>query len=232
MIELRRSGERGHANHGWLDSYHTFSFADYHDPEFMGFRVLRVINEDYIEGGMGFATHGHSDMEIITYVVEGALQHKDTLDNSTVIKPGEVQRMSAGSGIRHSEFNKMPKERTHLLQIWILPEVRGIAPSYAQNSFESRLGQGPFTLLVSRDGRDGSISMNQDVDLYLARWKKGESAEFQMRPGRYAWLQVVKGELRLGQTIAQAGDGLAVGNEFALDLRANSDCEYLLFDLP
>src|SRR5689334_5810088 len=169
MIQIRKSDERGKADHGWLHSRHTFSFAEYHDPDFMGFGVLRVINEDQIEPGTGFGTHGHQDMEIVSYVIEGALEHQDSMGNKTIIKPGEIQRMSAGTGVRHSEYNHSQEMQTHFLQIWIFPDKRGYAPSYGQMNFESKLATANFALLVSQQGRDGSITINQDADIYLGR---------------------------------------------------------------
>ena len=237
MIQIRRSKDRGHANHGWLDSYHTFSFANYYDPDFMGFRDLRVINEDRIAGGGGFPTHPHSDMEIITYIVEGALEHQDTLGNKAVMRPGEVQHMSAGTGIRHSERNHSLDQSTHLLQIWIQPEHKGIAPGYGQKSFALEIEKGDLTLVISRDGRDGSVKINQDVDLYAAKWSKAHSVEFELRPRRYAWLQIVSGKVQLGsgqksQVELDAGDGAAIGAEKVLQLSSSSAAELLLFDLP
>lgn len=232
MIAVRRSEERGRANHGWLDSHFTFSFAEYYDPRFMGFRDLRVINEDRIAGGQGFPTHPHSDMEIITYVVSGVLEHRDTLGNIARIKPGEVQRMSAGTGIRHSEFNAQPEQETHLLQIWILPDKRGYAPSYGQKDFSAALVARDLTLTVSRAGREGSIAVNQDVDLYVAKWQEARRLDYKIRAGRGIWLQLVGGELTVaGQTI-RAGDGIAANEEAELLIQSSGAAEFLLFDLP
>lgn len=235
MFAVRRSQERGAANHGWLDSKHTFSFADYYDPRFMGFRVLRVINEDLIAGGAGFPTHPHKDMEIVTYVIEGALAHKDTLGNATTIRPGEVQHMSAGTGIQHSEFNPLPNTTCHLLQIWILPEAAGFSPRYGQISFEEKFASGVATtlaLVASRDGRDGSVPMHQDVDIHVGKPRQGDTVVFPFRNGRYGWLQVVKGSVLAGGHSLEPGDALAVGDEASLSIAAHSDAEFLLFDLP
>ncbi len=232
MINVRRANERGHAERGWLRSFHSFSFADYHDPKFMGFQDLRVINEDYIAGGQGFPTHPHKDMEIITYVVSGELAHKDSMGNSTSIKPGEVQRMSAGTGIQHSEYNNKKDQDTHLLQIWILPEKKNIEPSYGQKNFADSYKKNDLTLTVSRDGRDGSVKMNQDVDLYVAKWAEGKSVDFTPRPGRSAWLQVVKGELTLNNLKMENGDGAAINGESRLQMLSKGPAEFLLFDLP
>ncbi len=231
MIQYRRSHERGHANHGWLDSYHTFSFAGYYDLDFMGFRDLRVINEDYIDGGSGFPTHPHADMEIITYIVEGALGHKDTLGNSTTINPGEVQRMSAGTGIQHSEFNHEKNAKTHLLQIWIMPERRGIKPSYGQKSFAAELVTQDLTLVVSKDGREGSVSINQDVDIYAAKWTSARTTKVALKEDRYAWLQVITGPLKLNGESLNSGDAAAIGNETEISLQSDGEAEFLFFDL-
>jgi len=232
MVQVRRSEERGHAVHGWLDSYHTFSFADYYDPGFMGFRNLRVINDDRIEGGEGFPTHPHKDMEIITYVIEGALQHRDTLGTQSVITPGEVQHMSAGSGIQHSEFNALPDKTTRLLQIWIMPDERNLKPSYGQKSFAGQLDRESLVLTASPDGRDGSLPIHQDVDLYVGKWTSAREHEFQFRAkGRYGWLQVANGELQAGDVQLKAGDGLAVAGEEKIALKSKGTAEFLLFDL-
>jgi len=232
MINVRRSNERGHAERGWLKSFHTFSFADYYDPEYMGFHDLRVINEDYIAEGQGFPTHPHKDMEIITYVVQGELAHKDTLGNSTVIKPGEVQRMSAGTGIQHSEFNNKKDQKTHLLQIWILPEARDLKPGYGQKNFADQFGTEKLVLTVSHDGRDGSINMNQDVDLHVGKWQAADSLDFNARSGRKYWLQLISGDLKVNQTSLNPGDGAAMADESALKISSSGPAEFLLFDLP
>jgi len=230
MIKSRKSEDRGHANHGWLDSYHTFSFANYHDPQHMGFRSLRVINDDRVAGGGGFDTHPHRDMEIITYVLNGALQHRDSMGHSAVMKPGEVQRISAGTGIEHSEYNYSPIEPVHLLQIWILPERKGLKPGYAQQSFaDTKPGQ--LRLLTSRSGRDGSISINQDVDLYLAKLGTGDRVSHELKPLRHAWVQVAEGEVNLNGQWLKPGDAAALSGESAVNLSANGSAQVLLFDL-
>jgi redox-sensitive bicupin YhaK (pirin superfamily) len=231
MISVRRSNERGHAERGWLKSFHTFSFADYYDPGFMGFQDLRVINEDFIAPAQGFPTHPHNDMEIITYVVKGELSHKDSLGNGAKIKPGEVQHMSAGTGIRHSEFNSRDDEETHLLQIWILPEAKGLKPGYGQKNFAGKLATEKLVLAVSRDGREGSISINQDVDLYVAKWSGAEELNFQVRDGRKYWLQLIAGDIKFNQTQLGPGDaGIAV-DEKSLTVSSTGPAEFLLFDL-
>ncbi len=230
MFTLREAKERGHANHGWLDSYHTFSFADYYDPRHMSFGALRVINEDVIDGGTGFPTHGHKDMEIITYIIEGALQHKDSMGTTAVIRPGEVQTMSAGTGVRHSEFNHLENQKTHLLQIWIMPAKQGIAPAYGQKKFEFEKAKG-MTLVVSQKGIDGSLPINQDANIYVAKWQKGETSEFKIKPGRRVWIQMVKGSVEVGGENLSAGDALGVTDEVLLKLQAGEASEFLFFDL-
>lgn len=233
MLMIRRADERGHANHGWLDSWHTFSFADYYDPRFMGFRALRVINEDRIAGGGGFPTHGHRDMEIITYVIEGALDHKDNLGTASTIRPGEVQRMSAGRGILHSEFNHSDQLPCHLLQIWLLPSSSGFPASYEQKDFSDLLRQPGLHRVVSGAPSDSTITIHQDVDLYVGKLNNLES-QFAIRPGRHLWLQMVKGEISLKEKgiNLRPGDGLAVSDEKELKLRADGPAEFLMFDLP
>jgi hypothetical protein len=231
MIVRRPADQRGHANHGWLDSRHTFSFADYHDPAHMGFRSLRVINEDRVQPAQGFGTHGHRDMEIISYVLEGELAHQDSMGTGSVITPGDVQRMSAGTGVLHSEKNPSPSKPAHFFQIWLLPARRGVAPSYEQKRFEDAEKQGTLRLVASPDGRDGSISVNQDADLYAGLFKPGEGAHLDLRPGRHAWVQIARGEITLNGETLNAGDGAAVSDEQALDLTARSDAEVLVFDL-
>jgi redox-sensitive bicupin YhaK (pirin superfamily) len=230
MIKIRKSEDRGHANHGWLDSYHTFSFADYRDPQHMGFRSLRVINDDRVAGGGGFDTHPHRDMEIITFILSGALQHRDSMGHTAVMKPGEVQRISAGTGIEHSEFNYSPIEPVRLLQIWILPERRGLTPGYAQQSFaDTKPGQ--LRLLTSRSGRDGSIQINQEVDLYLAKLGAGGRVSHSLKPLRHGWVQVAEGEVSLnGQTLKE-GDAAALSDELRVELSADQPAQVLVFDL-
>ncbi len=230
MITIRKSQERGHANHGWLDSYHTFSFADYYDPKHMSFRSLRVINDDVVAGGGGFGTHPHRDMEIITYVIRGALEHADSMGNGSVIRPGDVQYMAAGTGVQHSEFNHSPSEEVRLLQIWIQPDRRGAKPGYAEKHLADA-PPGQLHLITSKAGRDGSIAINQDADLWLAKFIGGERVTHTLAPGRSAYLQVAEGEVTLnGQPLAQ-GDGAQVNAETALELTAAGKAQVLLFDL-
>lgn len=231
MITLRPSNERGHANHGWLDSYHTFSFANYYDPKHMGFRALRVINEDRVQPGRGFGTHGHRDMEIITYVLEGSLEHKDSIGNGAIITPGEVQRMSAGTGIMHSEFNPSQTESVHLLQIWILPNRQELEPSYEQRTFPLEQRQGKLQLIAAKDGRDGAVTIHQDVDLYSAVLQKGDRVSYQLQPNRYGWLQVAQGAATLNGFTLNAGDGVAVSQAELLNINTDGGAEILLFDL-
>lgn len=232
MITIRKSNERGTANHGWLEAKHSFSFANYYDPHHMGFSVLRVINEDRIEGGMGFATHGHNDMEIITYIIDGALQHKDSMGNTAIILPGEVQQMSAGTGVRHSEFNPQPHHKTHLLQIWILPNRLGHDPKYGQQSFVEDLKKGHFVLTASQDGRNGSISLNQDVDMYVVKSNISGNKKYDFSKNRKAWIQLVQGTLNVNETILNAGDGCAISDENSVSLQWEANTEFIFFDLP
>ena len=231
MIKIRKSEERGHANHGWLDTYHTFSFADYHDPEHMGFQDLRVINDDKIAGGGGFGMHPHRDMEIITYVISGQLEHRDSMGNGEVIHPCEVQCMTAGTGVKHSEFNHSKDETAHLLQIWILPERKGLPPGYAQKSFAEIAKPGQLTLAVSHDGRAGSLKINQDVDLYIGRFNGGETVSLDLKPNRSAWVQVATGSVNLNGQELKAGDGAAISAEALLKLTASGPAQTLVFDL-
>ena len=232
MILLRRSGERGHANHGWLDTWHSFSFADYHDPAQMGWSALRVINEDVVAPGMGFGTHGHRDMEIVTWILDGALEHKDSMGNGTVIRPGEAQRMSAGKGVLHSEFNPAPDTPTHLLQIWIEPNVRGVRPSYEQTFFPPEERRGRLCLVASGDGREGSVTIHQDAAIYTALLAPGETVRHVLAPGRRAYLHVARGAVTLQSQSLQHGDGAKIADETELGIAATQDAEILLFDLP
>lgn len=231
MMRVMKSHERGRANHGWLESWHTFSFADYYNPQAMGFRTLRVINEDLVDGASGFPTHGHRDMEIITYMVEGELTHKDTLGNTAVIKPGEVQRMSAGTGVRHSEFNMQADKKAHLLQIWILPDEANRAPSYGQKDFTSQYDKEKLVLTVSGDGRNGSLKMNQDASLYVAHWKKADHVEKELDPKRSVWVQTVKGPITVNGEKLEAGDSIAMREEKKLVIDSDGKAEFLVFDL-
>jgi redox-sensitive bicupin YhaK (pirin superfamily) len=231
LIEVRKSAERGQADHGWLKSAHTFSFADYHDPRFMGFGPLRVINEDRVKPGMGFGTHGHRDMEIITYVLEGALEHKDSIGSGSVLRYGDVQRMSAGQGIRHSEFNHSREEPVHFLQIWIMPDVNGIAPEYEEKHIDAGQKRGRLRLVASRDGRDGSLTVHQDAEVYASILDAGESVRHAMSPKRGAWVQVARGAVTVNGTALAAGDGAAISGEKELTFAGAKDAEFLLFDL-
>ncbi len=230
-LVVRPSLERGHANHGWLDTRHTFSFASYYDPRHMGFRGLRVINEDHIAGGEGFPMHPHRDMEIVTYVLAGALEHKDSLGNGGVIRPGEVQRMSAGTGIRHSEFNPSRRDDVHLLQIWIEPDVRGVTPGYAQTVFPAPDRTGRLRLVASPDGREGSLPIRTDTNLYASILEPGTALAYANATGRHAWLQVARGRLRVNGKTLVAGDGAAVSSAGAIEMAALDPSEILLFDL-
>ncbi len=229
MIFLRKANERGHANHGWLDSWHTFSFANYYDANFMGFSALRVINDDMIDAGQGFGTHPHKDMEILTYVLEGAVEHEDSMGNKEQVPAGEFQIMSAGTGVRHSEYNPSKTAPLHLYQIWIMPEKTGIAPRYEQRRFDAAHGR---QLVLSPDARDGSLKVNQDME--LSRWalSQDEQGDYQITAGRKVWIQVVKGSVSVNGTTATTADGLAIWDEQALSIHADSDSEILLFDLP
>ena len=232
MITIRPAQDRGTANFGWLDSRHTFSFGNYYDPNYMGFADLRVINEDKVTPGQGFGTHGHRDMEIISYVLEGALEHKDSIGTGSVIRPGDVQRMSAGTGIQHSEFNASSTEPVHFLQIWILPEQEGIKPGYEQKTFSEEEKRGTLRLVGSRDGRDGSITIHQDVNLYASTLHDGETVSHPLAGGRVAWLQVVRGAVQLNDQLLTAGDGAAIAQESRITLQgAAKDTEVLLFDM-
>lgn len=231
MITIRRSDERGHANHGWLDTNYTFSFSDYYDPRFMGFRDLRVINEDVIEPDQGFPKHGHRDMEIITYMISGELSHRDSMGNGETVRPHEVQRMTAGTGVLHSEFSS-PTDKTHLLQIWILPEKERLTPGYEQKRFSPEEKRGRLRLIASRGGDDGSIHINQDVKLYTSLLNMDEEVSYEIAAGRHAWIQVISGAVEVNGERLGSGDGAAISDEKLLTLAANADgTEFLLFDL-
>lgn len=232
MLLHRKSTDRGHFDFGWLNTYHTFSFGDYHDPKHMGFSVLRVINEDFVAPGEGFPMHGHRDMEIITYVISGALAHKDTLGNSTTIKPGEVQRMTAGTGIKHSEFNALNDKPTHLLQIWILPEKPSLQPGYEQKEFTKDFENEKFKLVASQNGTEGSISAHQDFKLFAGHFNAADSQKVELKAGRNAWVQLIEGRLQINDITLSAGDGLAVSKESTLNLKALDKSHFLFFDLP
>lgn len=231
MLTMRKSENRGHANHGWLDSYHTFSFADYHDPKEMGFGALRVINEDKVEPGKGFGTHGHRDMEIITYILDGALEHKDSMGNGSVIRRGDAQRMSAGRGVQHSEFNPSPDAAVHLLQIWIEPNVTGIDPGYEEKHFDDADKTGRLRLIASPDGRDGSVTIHQNAYLYATLLGKGDAVTHELAPGRKAYVHVALGTLRVNGTPLKAGDGMKVTGETGITFASADHAEVLLFDL-
>ncbi len=231
MLTIRRAEERGHANHGWLDSYHTFSFSDYYDPRHMGFSNLRVINDDTVSPSGGFGTHGHSDMEIISYVLDGALEHKDSMGNGSVIRPGDVQRMSAGTGVMHSEFNASDSEPVHFLQIWVLPEKKGLKPSYEQKAFSKEEKCGRLRLVGSRDGRDGSVKIHQNVDLFATLLSDGNSVRHELGNARKGWIQVAQGSAVLNDKQINAGDGVAIEGPATLTLTGISDAEVLLFDM-
>ena len=231
MQVFRPAEARGHANFGWLNSRHSFSFGHYYDPEHMGFGALRVINEDHVAPGQGFDTHGHSDMEIISYVLEGALEHKDSIGTGSVIRPGDIQRMTAGSGIRHSEYNHSSTEPVHFLQIWIVPEKVGLEPSYQQKAFPEAERTGKLRLVGSRNGREGSVTIHQDVDLYNAVLEPGDQVTYEVRPGRRVWIQAARGTMTADEQPLYAGDGLGVTAAGPLTLKATDNAEFLLFDL-
>lgn len=233
MITIRKAEARGHFDHGWLDTRHTFSFADYHDPRFMGFRDLRVINEDRVRPGEGFGTHGHRDMEIVSYVLEGELAHRDSTGSGATLRPGEVQRMSAGTGIRHSEFNGSPDAPVHFLQIWIIPEREGLSPGYEQKVFPAEERRGALRLLAAPHGEGGALTLHQDVRLYGSLLPEGTTVTLPLAPGRHAWVQVARGEVELSGERLSAGDGAAVTDEQALSLRGAGpgEAELLVFDL-
>ena len=231
MLKIRKSQDRGQANHGWLKSFHTFSFADYFDRNHMHFGDLRVINEDFINAAQGFGKHPHQDMEIITYIISGSLQHQDSMGNSSIILPNEVQTMSAGAGVFHSEFNPSKTEKTHLLQIWILPNKKQIQPSYGQKSFANNFLKSDFVLAVSGSGRDGSIAINQDVEIFIAKFPAEKRMNFAITNNRKIWIQIISGELSVNGLILKNGDAAAIENEESIELFAKENSEFLLFDL-
>jgi hypothetical protein len=232
MLTVRKAEERGHANHGWLDTWHTFSFADYYDPREMGYGALRVINDDKVEPGQGFGMHGHRDMEIITYVLEGALEHKDSMGNGSVIRPGNVQRMSAGTGVRHSEFNPSREERVHLLQIWIEPKFTGVRPSYEEKQFGPAEKKGRLRLIASPDGREGSVTIYQDALVYAALLDGADSVTHKLAPGRRSYVHVARGSVQLNRIELKGGDGAKIAGESKLEFGGAKQAELLLFDLP
>lgn len=230
-MEVRRSTERGFADHGWLRSFHTFSFADYYDPAHMGFRALRVINEDHVAPGKGFGRHPHRDMEILTFVLDGELEHKDSMGNGQIIRPGEVQRMSAGTGVTHSEFNPSSEKSVHLLQIWLEPAQKGIQPGYEQKPFTVDERRGQLRLIASQDGRDGSVTVHQDVKLYASVLAAGDAVRHDVPAGRHAWVHVARGTLEVGDLKLQAGDAIAAHAGESLEMRGSGNAEVLVFDL-
>ncbi len=231
MIAVRRSHERGHANHGWLNTYHTFSFADYHDPAQMGFRSLRVMNEDRVAPGQGFGAHPHRDMEIISYVLDGALEHRDSMGNGSVLHAGDFQRITAGTGVQHSEFNPSASEPVHFYQIWLFPNERGLQPSYEERSFSPTEKQDRLRLVASRDGRQGSLTIHQDADVFLSQLEAGRHVSHALAGGRHAWLQVLRGSVQLNEQVLTAGDGAAASELAELSLTAVEAAEVMLFDL-
>ncbi|HUG68511.1 MAG TPA: pirin family protein [Pirellulaceae bacterium] len=232
MIRLRKAADRGHFDHGWLDTYHTFSFGEFHDPDHVSFRALRVMNEDRVAPGKGFGTHPHRDMEIVTYVLEGALEHKDSMGNGEVLRPGEFQRMSAGTGITHSEFNPSNSEPVHLYQIWLLPERKGIEPSYEQKQFADEEMTNRLRLVASPDASAGSLMIHQDARIYLAKIESGQQIVHELAAGRHAWLQVLRGAVTLNGTELTTSDGAACSDEQSLEIVAGASAEVMLFDLP
>lgn len=231
MIQVRKANDRGHANHGWLNTYHTFSFSTYQDPEHVRFRSLRVMNEDWVAAGQGFGTHPHNDMEIVTYVLEGALEHRDSMGNGEVLRPGEFQRMTAGTGITHSEFNPSKTEPTHLYQIWLFPESKGLTPSYEQKRFDEAGRLNQLQLVASQDAVNGSLLIHQDAKIYLSQIQTGQEVALAVNANRYAWLQVLRGSVTLNGEPLQTSDGAAVSAETQLKIQATTDAEIMLFDL-
>ncbi|MER3433524.1 MAG: quercetin 2,3-dioxygenase [Leptolyngbya sp. ERB_1_1] len=231
MLTLRKANDRGHADHGWLNSYHTFSFANYYDPAHMGFRKLRVINEDRVSGGGGFAPHSHRDMEIISYVLEGALEHQDSMGNRSIIRPGDVQRMTAGTGVTHSEYNASKTDTVHFLQIWVLPEQSGLSPGYEQKFYTPEEKQGQLRLIASHDGRDGSVTVHQDLNLYATVLKDGEKVTHEIDRDRHLWVQMARGSAIVNNEVLTAGDAAAIEAESTLELIGQDNAEVLVFDL-
>ena len=231
MIKIRKADKRGHFDFRWLNTFHTFSFGDYYDPSFMGFRTLRVINEDFVHPGRGFPTHGHRDMEIITYILEGAIEHRDSMGNGSRIRPGDVQRMTAGTGVSHSESNPSREEGVHLLQIWILPDQPGLKPSYEQKPFTQEEKQGKLRLIASEDGREGSVTVHQDASVYATVLGAGDEVVHELTPGRHAWLQVARGAVTVNGEELKQGDGAAISMEEKISIRGREAAEVLLFDL-
>ncbi|MCL4692634.1 MAG: pirin family protein [Candidatus Hydrogenedentes bacterium] len=231
MITIRRSNERGHFNHGWLDTNHTFSFGGYHDPEHMGFRALRVMNEDRVKPGEGFGEHGHKDMEILSYVLEGGLEHRDSLGNGSVLRPGMFQRMTAGSGIRHSEFNASDTEPVHFYQIWLFPERDGLEPGYEERAYSDEDKHNRLLLVAAREAKNGALTIHQDASVYLAALDAGASVSHALAEGRHAWIQVLRGSVTVNGEVLNVSDGAAISEETDLEIRATEDSEVLLFDL-
>ena len=232
MIRIRRSSERGHADHGWLDTYHTFSFASYYDPDFMGFGPLRVVNQDRVAPGRGFGTHGHQDMEIVSYVLDGVLEHKDSMGNGAQMRPGEVQLMSAGTGVTHSEFNGSQDDWLHFMQMWVIPREQGTEPRYEQKHFDESLRRGNLRLVVSPDGADGSLTIDQDARLYTGLFAENERTRFDLAPKRAAWLHVARGRVTLNGEELAGGDGAAIHDEGVLDVVGVEDAEVVLWEIP
>ena len=231
MLRIRKANQRGHADHGWLNSFHTFSFADYYDPDQMGFRGLRVINEDRVKPGQGFGTHSHREMEIISYVLEGKLEHKDSIGTGAVITPGDVQRMSAGTGVSHSEFNGSKSEPVHFLQIWLMPAKAGVAPGYEQKAFAPNELSGKLRVVASPGSKDGSLALNSDATLYAGTFSAGQTGELGLAKGRHAWVQVARGKAKVNGAEVSAGDGVAISDESQIKLEGVADAELLVFDL-
>lgn len=231
MLNVRRAQERGNSNHGWLNSHHTFSFAEYYDPKHMGFADLRVINDDIVAPGKGFGTHPHRDMEIISYVLDGALEHRDSMGNGSVIRPGDVQRMSAGTGVTHSEFNHSSDDEVHFLQIWVLPDQKGHTPGYQQKHFSNEEKRGRLRLIASHDGDDSSVTLNQDVKIYSGLLNDEETFSYNTKPNRVAWIHVARGEVELNDERLQAGDGVSVNPGQSLEFRNGDHAEVLVFDM-